>query len=341
MLILHIGRGKTGSTSLQRALHAQRERVLAAGWFMPEAADTLGNHAKFVTAIRENDSSHESVQVVRDALADPDARVLLTSEFLFDLKADHIQRVRELSAGHDVMLIAYLRDYTSWVPSLYAQPTKKGNNLLSFDEFYSTHLETFSAMPALTRWADVFGWSALSIRPIVNGTVGENTLFEDFSETVGVEIIEEARQNISPHWAGLELRRAFTALRQQLSPEDAHFLRWLLERATLAARKADLPNGYLTPDQAAELNRRYRDDLMRLGSVSGCQAPAHLPTPALRRLEPRIESVPLAVREALVEECRNYTRRPVSEDVRDLAISLLSEPLALQSCLRDPAASTT
>ena len=324
MLILHIGRGKTGSTSLQRALHAQRERVLAAGLFVPDASATLGNHAEFVAALRGEPGAQHSLQAVKDSLADPHARVLLTSEFLFDIKADAIQRVQEVAQDHEVLVIAYLRDYPSWVPSFYAQPTKKGKNLLSFDDFYAAYLDTFSAFPALERWACVFGWPALSVRPVVNDRVGARTLFEDFSDAIGVELVEERRQNSSPHWLGLELRREFAAINRAISSDDSHFLRWLLEQSTKAAQQAGLAPAYLSSDQVRELDHLYQKDLRRLSALTG--RPLSVPTAAeqrCRETKPTISKAPVALRQELVEECLRYDRRPVSDDTRQLAISLL------------------
>ena len=110
------------------------------GLVFPDLGFGGRTHGGVIGALRDIEkggASGEAVFEAIDRLADVDGRSYLLSTENFELMPPRriemfAERIRR---RHDVRIVAYVRDLTRLMPSVYAQRTKKGRNLRDFDAF--------------------------------------------------------------------------------------------------------------------------------------------------------------------------------------------------------------
>ncbi len=137
-LVVHIGPGKTGSTSIQRLLEAQRETLMAQGvawlgvglehcqtsrprdWQQPARIHWL---LQFMSPAEAKSDLQQVLREELDRLAAAGfRRAVWSHEALFEFHpntAGALQGLRD--AGVTVRLLAYMRRYDDWIQSAYAQ----------------------------------------------------------------------------------------------------------------------------------------------------------------------------------------------------------------------------
>lgn len=276
MIVLHIGRNKAASTTLQEAFVAHRSALAEAG----------------VRYINFGHLAHSDPDIpgvhTAEALAalsrETDDDLLVSNEFMSAWPEPFTAAVGRALVGLPVRVMVYLRPYADWLPSLYAQDVKGGDDARDFDAYARAMAPRVSAWPMLEGWAAAFGWGGLRVRTLEReGLVGGDVVADAF-HAVGAfpppEAASARRANAAPGWVALELTRAVR--------ERFDVGRWATEgRAIAEALVARLPDPgpppdaarYLTAEQAAELDTLYREDLRRIVFATG--QPLAAPPPAL------------------------------------------------------------
>ncbi|MFW2831512.1 hypothetical protein [Sphingomonas sp. ID0503] len=145
LLFLHVGRGKTGTTSLQAALAANRERLLHAGCAYPlppaQENDGLGLVAANASWLfgspaalpfqLQGQATREDMIVENFRrwlpLFPPTQKCIVSSEFLWGLSEDALRNIAHLiaAAGFRPVVIAYLREQADHLVSWYCQNVRK------------------------------------------------------------------------------------------------------------------------------------------------------------------------------------------------------------------------
>jgi hypothetical protein len=299
MLVLHIGRGKAGSSTIQRGLLTSRTLLRTHGILMPPEEELPGgNFAALPAALRSDDAA--SLRAFLDFVEQSHPqRVVVSSEFLFSLRAPQIASLRELIKGHQVLIVAYVRDYTSWLPSLYAQATRTGKNRKDFDDFFERTRARCSVVPNLQAWADVFGWEKLRVRSIDSASLEGGDIMKDFSSVLGVEMVLPADRNVSPHWVEIEFIRAVYS-RAPLLRKDAAAkadLRRARDRLKKCIAAESLGSArYLTKHQLEDLAAEYAKDLEYVGKRTGVAIPMPVGKQGRARdFLPSLETAPRSV----------------------------------------------
>jgi hypothetical protein len=305
MLFVHIGRAKCGSTTLQRFSFQNRATLLEQGVSYAAVGRGAAAHLPLVRAIQGDTSVVKDFE--RELRKHPDRRYLVSAEHFFSLKPAHIRRLIAHAGGHDIRVIAYVRDYASWIRSCYSQLTKSGKNADDFDAYFNRMLGPASAVPALARWAQAVGWQNVRIRSLDPSCLAGGNLIDDFLSALGVGLKGATMHapnftNESPAWPVLELRRAMTRLRTEAEPSAAvdNAERRLRKRlARQLDRHPQFPEGaYLTPEQSDAATALYNRDVVLLNERAGFLLPAHTP-PKMpdRAFLPSFDLVPASIRE--------------------------------------------
>jgi hypothetical protein len=306
MIYLHIGRGKTGSGTIQHFL-ASVEPKLDPGRYQIIPRRRLG--VALGVAEKKTVSSHAPDELRALLAASPNTTFFLSHEFLYDVQDPaRIELIRGIMGPHDVTVIAYVRDYASLIVSKYNQSTKKGKNVEDFDAFAARRAELLSAVPSLTAWAGVFGWSNMRIRTLDPASLEGGNLVHDYASAVGLvdrlgDVKQETRKNISPPWEWLELRRAVIegtrgrgGRGQRPSLRAAHAVLKNLQEEAQRQRLALLHDKvqYVTPDQWRQLRDSYNEELATLNShIKDTQLPLFVgKEPPPRPYLPAVESYP-------------------------------------------------
>ena len=278
-LLIHIGAGKTGSTSIQFTLKAAREALLERGTayvgLVLEHVQgarkhdwcTEGAPQKFFKSEDRNRAKEEIYTVVRGALeryAERGVRqVIWSNEAFLTRREPIVEVVQRLAAeGVPIRLIAYVRRHDKWARSGYVQfgikyKTYQGP-LRNFAEW--TAAQDISYFQNLETWRKAFP-GELEIYNF--DTAGD--VVTHFLDKAGLTGIEVVRANDSPSNALLAAWAAFNN-RFDMPMLPSAFMRIAKPLKILTSRySVSPPIDELLPSaaQLAEVQNRYRTDLER------------------------------------------------------------------------------
>jgi hypothetical protein len=276
--LLHIGGEKTGTTTLQATLAANRTALAGAGMMYSRAAgrEAHGLLALYASAgegtadLRaamgldppghfENFLARFPAMLAREA-AESGARVLIySSEHLSSRLHDQsaVERVRTLLAKlvDEVHLVYYARPQAELVLAAWSTMLKSGSAAPFSLAAALSNPTMFDHAALVTRWAEAFPGSPWRFRPYQSALLTDNDIVADFCACTGVA-------------PGL-LRRRVTRLNRSLDTPRAEFLRlWNgLPRAMERPRRGQMirvleslsegPPLGLDPAEVATLESRY------------------------------------------------------------------------------------
>ena len=224
-LIVHIGAGKTGTSSIQNTLRVATLKLREIGtiylglmfetgapklypWQSPR---TIENFYQLDEDVARSQLRRLLRQTIRQARDDGMHCAIWSNETLFSRSSSALSVLKELEAeGTDVEIIAYVRRHDQWARSAYVQWALKHKTnsgpLRTFAEFIERRPPAFAF--ALTPWHEVFR-NKLILRnaDATSDTVG------DFLETLGLSIlgVEGTRNNQTPPTEELLLRAVFNS----------------------------------------------------------------------------------------------------------------------------------
>ena len=253
-LIVHIGMGKTGTSSIQKALRQNEARLAAQSvaylgmWFtdidpafarqegqrafFAADADEMAGHARaFATALRRR---HE------DAGAE---RFILSNEGFFGRVAKLSPFLNALRGEMDVALIAYVRDPRSWLPSAYTQwGVRHKENTGPVQPFAERAATLVRQYRPLRTWHGDF-CDILDVRAYEKGL----NVVQDFAAATGIELDMDGKRYLERAEPAEVLLRALFNDR--------------FEDAVMPERFASavLPQGHVAPVSVAEMAQRCFD----------------------------------------------------------------------------------
>ncbi len=215
--ILHIGMGKTGTTTIQFFLHknAKRLREHNVAKFCPFDLKTYPQ-----TAFRDIDRLYQGLDELKERTEQQGAdSVVWSMEALGSLEFGNDRRkleaIRRKLAGANITIVVYLRRQDSFAPSAYLQwnvlNKRYRGPVQSFDErFPAFYGEDNSCMlegtnlnyyEVIRPWAEVFGVSNLRVRLLEKAQMVEGNLLHDFCAASGLPKVEYdfevSRQNVT------------------------------------------------------------------------------------------------------------------------------------------------
>lgn len=319
MLILHVGLGKAGSTTIQRAVHHNRTLLKDAGIVVPP--DSYKHHGNFVELADGLRGVGDGLKDLANIVAEnPRATIFASSEYLMSVPSEGIEKLQAVVGSHDVTILAYVRPYTEWVPSLYSQSARNGRFRQDFDTFYKRVRRQHMVLSDLRTWANAFGWKNLRVRPIGTASLAGVDLMQDLSSVLDVQISQIDSQNVSPHWMDLEFVR--TLYFSEPQPPRLTQMKWSVRQLTkfFASSHVDsnvAPAAYLTAKQRRDLTELYNHDMSEVNHHTGADI-SLLPEPDLTEREflPSLRHVPPGIREAFLERCRGPNSPAEDEYIR-------------------------
>lgn len=197
-LILHIGSGKTGTTTLQSTLCAHAEQLMQAGILYPTPLYNKVNHnylAALVHPMRDmpreftsgETASYEDIQargaafwndIRRQIKASNPETVVLSGEYFFGLSQAKMDLLRSLLSEvfHDVHVVAYVRHPATFYVSWMQQIVKASHEIRPPADF------TFRVRASLTRYAESFD-GRLAVRSSHRNSLLRGSIVDDFITT--------------------------------------------------------------------------------------------------------------------------------------------------------------
>ncbi len=181
-LYLHIGTGKTGSTSIQETFNSLNlDGLYFRSW--PKAT-------VFVDSV---DDIIDELSRINDGL------IVLSSEWLFRRKEGFIRKLgSKINDLFDVNIIIYIRRQDEYVVSAYQQNTKrfygKGvHGSVSLPEDYNNSDTDYYRI--CSRWVEVFGRDRMTIRVFSEEDLLAGCVVTDFAHVIGFPLDESAIKN--------------------------------------------------------------------------------------------------------------------------------------------------
>lgn len=192
-LILHVGHGKTGTTSIQRFLHDNQKTLGEYGVAYPSDrpkffAELTGRRGNGQAGQEDSDSAGVIQHINRSIGDQPRPYLLLSSEMMWNLEPAQFREIIDaIDAEFDqVHIIVYLRPQQSLYLSMMQQRLRGHSAIIPPEKFSRRFLQP------LQRFAEVAGEKNLHIRPFVRKALHEGDAIADFfqvlSEIIGSDI---------------------------------------------------------------------------------------------------------------------------------------------------------
>lgn len=188
-MVLHVGDGKCGSSSIQSALWQSSAELEAKG-ILYRARNRNNGHFAFVAlagaTTRGNDEENrarsiENIENLRNRLSEGGIScIILSAESFFKrTPSDVLRLVDMISPDIDgVDVVAYVREpaemYVSWM-----QQTLKGSHLIVRPEVYHHPVDEF-----LLPWLSTPGVDSVTVRPFVRSLLAGGSVVQDFAMIV-------------------------------------------------------------------------------------------------------------------------------------------------------------
>jgi hypothetical protein len=259
-LILHIGTAKTGTTSLQEFLAANRDSLRRKGILYPLSAGDGKSHAllSLIPPQVNLTSSHvytlqaartiKDLKLFREELKDALTKELngrsngtiqkaiMSSEYCSTrlLTDEEVQGLRDFLSKifSDIKVVAYIRRQDEYLLSRYSTRVKAGGT--DRLEIPSPHnaVASFDHWELLSRWARVFGRAQIVCRKFEKDSLKSGDIIDDFLDLAGIGKAQRfqrpERMNVSLDGGCVEFLRIFNKYSPQPTPDPARRKRRLI-----------------------------------------------------------------------------------------------------------------
>lgn len=223
-LLLHIGAAKTGTTTIQKFLYANRGHLKSQGFHLLQSPGLQNNRALASICIRKDryvgfyhynriDSPEKKLEFDRSVIANLTHElseasqwahtVISTSEDYYGglLNVDEIQTLRSILQPwfSRIKVVMYIRSQVETLSSLYSTFLKNGE-VVTLDSFVkercTTDSNVYNFFKGVEMWSEVFGKRNMCVRLFDQSAFDNKNLLEDFSNQLGPGIFSALSQNI-------------------------------------------------------------------------------------------------------------------------------------------------
>lgn len=211
-LIVHIGTHKTGSTTLQTLMAAQRRELAEAGFCYPTTGHTrnpvnqplnasVWKHQLLAHALVHPDERlfvKEHARLVAEFTTSGQTTMVLSAEGLSGprpKKHKSLVRMQRFATDFDIEIICLVRRQDSFVESLWNQRCKMGKNGVHIDRYADNPL----IRAHMTYTAMLDQWATLGTVKVIGFEAAVRTGLEaTFSAVTGIPLLPSKHRNISP-----------------------------------------------------------------------------------------------------------------------------------------------
>jgi len=284
-LVVHIGHGKTGSSSIQKTLveggpGLARQNIRYLGimleyaqntakpkWQFPEGSDIFFSPQKADERARE---IYPILKEELEVLAKQGVKTAIWSnEWILERYAYIIPALQRLrSEGHEVHLQCYVRHPDKWAQSAYSQWGLKHKSypgeIRPFGKWRSVFGSSFKVYPDVKQWADCFG----SDFHLFNFDEAGNVVAH-FLKANSVQDLNVVNENITPSPEIIAAQAVFNnrsydpVWPQSFDP----FLNFLQKHDPAGVKTPELGDLMPSRDELAQLVEESSDDILKVNSI--------------------------------------------------------------------------
>lgn len=288
---LHIGTGKTDTTSIQSFLSANRDALRSRGVYYPRNRGWRFGHHELIqdqdnVRLPLEKQKKAWLRLIKEAARSGCEKVVVSSERLATLaQVEDIRQIRGILAGHRITVIYYIRRHDEFMPSSYNQMLRAGDIILTSEEYSEQHNRNY--LEIINRWASVFGDESITVFPFEKKTLMPSlvhTFLRCIGEEMQADYREQADKNRSPHADVLEAMVAVTRVAGcgVFDPADLMEFNEFITGAPCSLVRPKGPFRIYSPRQQYELvarNKETYEEIARrfLGREDGVLFEAPLP----------------------------------------------------------------
>ncbi|WP_459618481.1 hypothetical protein [Bordetella sp. 2513F-2] len=215
-LFLHVGAGKTGTTSIQEMLKSGQEVLKKNGvWYLGMMLENANHYYSWQRPTTVNQDFHaldhqmavdQVVSVMRSVIAEARSRkidtLIWSNESFFDRSTQVLEALSQLKDSLEVVVVVYVRRHDGWAQSAYMQWGLKHKTyagpVRSFREWVATGIPKFAdRLKTFTRLDE----AKLVVR---NLDVVKDSV-EDFKKICGIEKLDLSAQRLNERMEGVEI----------------------------------------------------------------------------------------------------------------------------------------
>lgn len=232
-VILHVGMSKAGSTAIQNALLANEAQLAQNGVIYPSVGRYRGAHYPILQAARSMTAELLTSRALSEARRKSGSTCILSCEGFWLLGSEQIDVLAEMLKGHEVQVLAYLRDPASYLRSSYRQGIKAKGRKESVAQRVARAGPQLAYSAVFGRWASNFPLTLASYE------LNSSRLESHFMSLIGVaEYLQPpapVRANVTPPdgvtramlWANRMLPFAVARGARRLIQRNAKSFSWL------------------------------------------------------------------------------------------------------------------
>ncbi|SDY47533.1 hypothetical protein SAMN05444004_101531 [Jannaschia faecimaris] len=276
-LIVHAGIHKTGTTTLQKTLHANRTALQRQGILYPETGllakpNTWGHH-DLAYALRNADRGRDIWTALRaEADGTGQGTVVVSSEELSLLPFPRLpgmapyKIIAECFSGWDITLLCYLRPQADVVASLYNHQVKSVGEAGDVFDFLPRVSQRLEYANYLNLAAAGLGVDAIRVRRY-GRTWMRGDILDDVAGEIGLDLsqgIVRAARDLNPGLtrSGLE---AMLAANRRYTGDPGRLLRERRRILSKHAAAAEKSHDALSPDMRRTITALYHTKNVQVG----------------------------------------------------------------------------
>lgn len=188
-VVIHIGMGRCGSSSLQFALANCREDLNQIGISYPVVLHTdFAHHALAPLKSAFTNFAVREWEVVLQKFEAGSADILvLSSENFIAIPNDLLKQIADLLGDFEVTIVFIGKPQWHLLPSIYRQWLKMGITFKDFATFYAATRDEFHFDQIMMRWAEAFGANQMRCDVLV----GDADAITTFTKLIGHEGLKQ------------------------------------------------------------------------------------------------------------------------------------------------------
>lgn len=196
-IYIHIGFGKTGTTSIQDMLYLYRNNLKKQGVLYPVTGlRGSGHHNLAQLGTTELPMLFDNLKnEIENSHCE---RIVLSSEFFVFCKNEYVSALAKSLSGYSTTIVFYVRNQVSLLESVFLQWQKVGSEYDEhIDLFFLKHKHSFDFNKKIEPWALHFGASNIIAGVFDKHIIGDDVVI-DFLERIGnirLELTKEKFQS--------------------------------------------------------------------------------------------------------------------------------------------------